>query len=244
VAHSTARFMELDRPRPGLKDLERWGSATTAAALFALGISRRSVPGVFLMAAALPLAYRSVAGRWPLDGVMPSRATDTRAALSGHRGIHARESVRIEKPVTEVYRFFRRFENLPQFMINLERVTELPDGRSHWVAQGPGGTRVEWYAEIINEIENHVIGWRSLPDSDVVTAGSVMFAPVRGGSGTQLSVHLQYAPPGGRAGALIATLAGKEPSQTIREDLRRLKQLLEAGEIPRATAHGHVGSWR
>jgi uncharacterized membrane protein len=27
---------------------------------------------------------------------------------------------------------------------------------------------------------------------------------------------------------------GREPSQTIREDLRRLKQLLEAGEFPHA----------
>ena len=118
-------------------------------------------------------------------------------------------------------------------MTHLERVTELGDGRSHWVARGPAGSRVEWDAEIINEVENKVIGWRSLPESDVVTAGSVTFAPMRGGRGTQLSVHLQYAPPAGRAGAFVATLFGREPSQTIREDLRRLKQLLEAGEIPR-----------
>jgi uncharacterized membrane protein len=48
-------------------------------------------------------------------------------------------------------------------------------------------------------------------------------------------VHLQYEPPGRRAGALLASMLGREPSQTIREDLRRVKQLLEAGEIARAT---------
>jgi uncharacterized membrane protein len=164
-------------------------------------------------------------------------APETPAALSGYRCIHARESVRIEKPLPEVYRFFRRFENLPQFMTNLMCVTEQPDGRSHWVAKGPGDVRVEWDAEIINEIPNHVIGWRSLADADVVTAGSVAFAPVQGGRATQISVHLQYAPPGGRTGALIASLAGPEPSQTIRDDLRRLKQLLEAGETQVTTAH-------
>jgi uncharacterized membrane protein len=214
----------------------------------AYGLSRRSLSAVVLAALAVPIAYRGLAGRWPpyLSAVLPRRhardATDTRVALSGHRGIHVREAVRIEKPVADVYRFFRRFENLPQFMTNLERVIQLSDRKSRWVAKGPGRTRVEWEAEIINEIENHVIGWRSLPDSDIVTAGSVTFEAVRGGRATQLSVHFQYAPPAGRMGAVVARLTGKEPSQTIREDLRRLKQLLEAGEIP-TTTPSHDESW-
>jgi uncharacterized membrane protein len=139
-------------------------------------------------------------------------------------------------PVADVYRFWRRLENLPRFMTHLDRVTQTPDGRSHWVAVGPAGLAVEWDAEIINEVENQVIGWRSLPGSDVVTAGSVNFDTAREGRSTQVSVHLQYAPPAGKAGALVASLFGREPSQTIREDLRHFKQLLEAGEIPRATA--------
>ena len=77
---------------------------------------------------------------------------------------------------------------------------------------------------------------RRIRASRLVTAGSVNFDTVREGRSTQVSVHLQYAPPAGKAGALIASLFGREPSQTIREDLRHFKQLLEAGEIPRATA--------
>jgi uncharacterized membrane protein len=115
-------------------------------------------------------------------------------------------------------------------------VTETADGRSQWVAAGPAGLGVEWEAEIINEIENKVLAWRSLPGSDVVTAGSVNFAAARGGRSTQVSVRLQYAPPAGRAGSLVASLFGRAPSQTIRDNLRHFKQLLEAGEIPRATA--------
>ena len=87
---------------------------------------------------------------------------------------------------------------------------------------------VEWDAEIINEIENKVIGWRSLPGADVITAGSVNFQAVRGGAATQVYVHLQYAAPAGRVGALVASITGTEPSQSIREELGRLKQLLEA----------------
>ena len=101
--------------------------------------------------------------------------------------------------------------------------------------------RVEWDAEIINEVENKIIGWRSLPGSDVVTAGSVNFDSVRAGRSTQVSVNLQYSAPAGRAGRLVAFLFGKAPSQTIREDLRRFKQLMEAGEAPRAGLVGETG---
>ena len=45
---------------------------------------------------------------------------------------------------------------------------------------------------------------------------------------------LQYQPPAGTFGKMVAQAFGSEPSQTIREDLRRLKQLLEAGEIAKA----------
>jgi uncharacterized membrane protein len=129
-------------------------------------------------------------------------------------------------------------------MEHLERVDDLGNNRSHWIAKGPGGRKYEWDAEIINEIPNKVIGWRSLPGSDIVTAGSVNFDRVRNGSATQLSVSLQYAPPAGRFGKVIAQVLGDEPSQTIREDLRRLKWILEAGEVPRASERQHPGGYR
>ena len=109
-----------------------------------------------------------------------SSSGDTRQALSGHRGIRVRESVRLECPIDDVYRFWARLENLPTFMENLVEVTDLGGGRSHWVARGPGGLRVEWDAEIINERQNEVMAWQSLPGGDVVTAGSVTFEPARG----------------------------------------------------------------
>ena len=220
--------------RVSLHELERWTSLAAASAVIAYGFSRRTVPGVVLAVAATPIAYKGIVGRWPFNN--GHAADDTRSALAGSKGIHVRESIRLETPVAEVYRFWRNLENLPRFLTHLERVTELGDGRSHWVANGPAGVNVEWDAEIINEVENKVIGWRSLPGSDVTTAGSVNFSTVRGGRATQLSVNLQYAPPAGRAGAIVAMLFGAEPSQTIREDLRHVKQLLEAGEVPRAHA--------
>jgi uncharacterized membrane protein len=186
---------------------------------------------VALAAAAAPLAYRGATGGWPVI----NGAADTRAALSGDRGIHVREAIRLEMPLDAVYHFWRRLENLPLFMSHLQEVRDLGGGRSHWVAEGPADIPVEWDAEIINDVPNEVIGWRSIAGSDIATAGSVRFSTARQGRETQLSVHLQYAAPGGNAARLLAFVLGRDPASMIREDLRRVKQLLETGEVPRAT---------
>jgi uncharacterized membrane protein len=229
------RAVELGAGTGESSDVERWASLVTASVVVAYGLQRRTLPGIVLAVVATPLAYRGLAGAWPPFKRLLTAHEDTRTALGGERGVRVRDAIRLEKPLDEVYRFWRRIENLPQFLTHLERVTELGDGRSHWVAKGPAGTRVEWDAEIINEAENKVIGWRSMPGGDVVTAGSVSFERARAGRSTQVTVNLQYAVPAGPLGAWMATIFGHEPSQTIREDLRRLKQLLEAGEPARAT---------
>ena len=175
---------------------------------------------------------------WP-QRVCPVSATlgrnsarnDTRAALGGSRGVHVETALTIKRPVSDVYAFWRRFENLPSFMRHLESVTDLGGGRSHWVARGPIGTKVEWDAEIINEELNRLIAWRSLENADVVSAGSVQFRGAPRGRGTELRVKLQYEPPAGKAGAWVAWLLGEEPSRQIPDDLRRVKELLETGEV-------------
>ena len=212
-------------------DLERWAGVAMATAVVAFGLSRRSLSGAALAAAAAPLAYRGVTGAWP--GFSNGMA-DTRVALSGGRGFHVREAIRLEVPIEVVYVFWRRLENLPLFMTHIQDVRDLGGGRSHWVAEGPADIPVEWDAEIINDVPNEVIGWRSIAGSDIATAGSVHFSTARQGRSTQVSVNLQYAAPGGRASRLLAFVLGRDPAHMIREDLRRVKQLLEAGEVPRA----------
>ena len=107
------------------------------------------------------------------------------------------ESIVLNRPRREVYRFWRNLENLPRFMDHLEAVTVLDEKRSHWTAKGPAGSRVEWDADIHNEIPNELIAWRSLAGSEVDNAGSVHFCPgerrYRGTGGTAVR------PPGGQA---------------------------------------------
>jgi uncharacterized membrane protein len=213
---------------------ERWLSTLAGAGLVAAGLSRRDRGGLLAAIAGGALLYRGASGHCPVNAAIGrnSATESTQVALGGPGGIHVKHSVTIGRPVEELYRFWRNMENLPQFMTHLKSVTRLDDTRSRWVARGPAGMRVEWDAEIINEVPNQVIGWRSLPGSDVVSAGSVNFDDAGHERGTRVTVHLQYDPPAGRLGALFAKLFGEEPSQQIREDLRRLKELIEAGELP------------
>jgi uncharacterized membrane protein len=220
-------------------DVERWASALGGAALAAYGIKQlkdRSPSGAALTAAGTALIYRGATGHCPMysaAGISTAdRRDDTRAALSGPRGVNVQEAVTINRPADELYRFWRSFEQLPSFMHHLVSVTQLDQCRSHWVAKAPAGSTVEWNAEIINEIPGELIGWRTLDGSEVVSAGSVCFKPAPGGRGTEVRVRLQYDPPGGKLGSTIAWMFGEEPSQTIREDLRRFKRLMETGEIP------------
>lgn len=162
-------------------------------------------------------------------GMIADRGSDTRQQLGGRAGIHVEEAITVNRPIGDVFRFWRNVENLPSFMRHLESVSEREGGVTHWVACGPAGTRVEWDARIINEIDNKLIGWQSLDGSMVSTAGSVNFRESPGG--TEVRVHLQYNPPAGRLGAAIASLFGEEPGVQVRDDLRRFKQLVETGEI-------------
>lgn len=159
-------------------------------------------------------------------GMLADLHSDTRQRLGGSAGVHVEESVTVNRPIGEVFRFWRNFENLPRFMRHLESVSQREAGVSHWVAKGPVGTQVEWDARIINEIDDKLIGWQSLEGSRVSTAGSVNFRETP--RGTEVRVHLQYSPPAGKAGAAVAWLFGEEPSVQIREDLRRFKQLMES----------------
>ena len=227
---------ERARSDRNLSELERWASIAAGTGLAIYGLTRLKSAGWLYAGVGGLLLRRGVTAHCDLYEAVGMNTAgtrgDTRAALRGSRGVNVLESVTINRPVADLYRFWRNLENLPQFMRHLESVEKATDTISHWRAQGPAGTTVEWDAEIYNEIPNKLIAWRSLEGSDVVSAGSVNFDEAAAGRGTRVTVHLQYSPPGGKVGAAVAKLFGRDAETEIREDLRRFKQLIEAGEVP------------
>jgi uncharacterized membrane protein len=222
---------------------ERWLSVVAGSALAAFGLKKRSAGGFVLSALGGALVWRGATGRCPIYGALGlstanghSTEDDSQVSVPYGRGVRVEKAVTINASPEQLYAFWRNFENLPRFMHNLEAVTCHDSLRSHWVAKGPAGTKVDWEAEIINEIPNELIGWRSIDGSKVDNAGSVHFAPATGGRGTEVKVVLRYDPPAGLFGAAVSKILGEDPAMNVQEDLRRLKMLVESGEI--ATTEG------
>jgi uncharacterized membrane protein len=210
---------------------ERKFSALAGGALLVTGLFRKSWGGALLVLAGAALLQRGVTGH-----CMLYRALDTNTNELGRRKVRTgsavklQRSIRIERRPDELYRFWRNFENLPRVMSQIESVEVINDRLSHWVAKTLplGGPKVEWDAEVINEIDNELIGWRSLRGSDVENAGSVRFERTPNGRATELTVTMQYSPPGGRLGAWVAKLFGEDPERNIDDDLQRFKESMEA----------------
>ncbi|MEO8593895.1 MAG: SRPBCC family protein [Candidatus Solibacter sp.] len=216
-----------------LHPVERWASVIGGGLLAASG-AQRGKAGALRMAAGAALIGRGLTGRCQLYRALGVRTAGSNATLPYQSGVRADASITVNQTREELFQFWRKLENLPQVMRHLVSVKALDGGHSHWVAKGPADKQIEWDAEIINEIPNELIGWKSLPGSDVACAGSVHFEDAPGG-GTEIRVELQYSPPAGFLGAYVAKLLGREPEQEIQNDLRRFKRIMEGGDLSPAS---------
>jgi uncharacterized membrane protein len=224
---------------------ERWISGIAGAALIALGLGRRRFRG-WLIPLGGGLIARALTGRSLVNATLGrNTAQRDEASESVFGGAQQSEEVKIEqsviisRPRDELFRFWRNLENLPRFMDHLQSVTVLDDRHSHWVVRGPAGVRLEWDGEITHEVENELIAWRSLPGSDLDHRGAVHFSPVHNG-GTEVRAILRYRPRAGSAASAINQILGERPADQIVDDLRRFKQVMEAGEPVPGFASGRA----
>lgn len=204
------------------------GAAERAVSLFAgswltlRGLRSRSWAGISMALLGGVLAYRGAKGH--------SRVYRRIGIVRPNGPLEIVQSVTIYRPPEEVYGYWRRLENLPKFMRHIRSVVEQSPTRSHWVAQGLGvGKTIEWDSEIIDDVPNERIRWRSLPNGGVMHNGEVRFVRAPGDRGTEVHVEMHYRPP---VGIALAALLYPVNRQMVKEDMRRLKWLLEAGEIP------------
>lgn len=217
-------------PQQGINvgEKERIASILAGTALALYGLTRLSKATIPYAAAGGYLLYRGVTGK-----CLVYKALDIqRAGEAGEGGIEVIRSLTVNRPREEVYTYWRRLENLPGFMSHLESVQVIDEKRSHWTAKGPLNTQIDWEAEIVEDRPNEEITWRSLPGSEIENSGTVRFRDAPGGRGTEIYVSMQYRPPAGSVSTAVAKILGEEPDIQVREDLRRFKQILEAGEPP------------
>lgn len=203
---------------------ERLLSVLLGGYMAAKGVRRGRVGGLATALAGGYLMYRGSSGHCNLYeriGVSTAR-----------RAVEIDESVIINRPVHELYSYWRDVENLPEFLRHIEDVRAVDAKRSHWVASTPGGMKVEWDAEITGERENEYIAWKSLPFSDIESEGMVEFRTAPGHRGTEMRVRMTYNLPGDGASAPVQRLLAAISFRQVREELRRFKQIMETGEAP------------
>jgi uncharacterized membrane protein len=212
-------------PPTNVGDAERVGSVAVGMVLVVAGLRRGSVGGRAAAAAGSALVLRGVTGRCP---VYEARG---RPLMSYRRPVRVVEAMQVGVTPAEAYRAWRDLPRLPRFMKHIRSVTTA-NGTSHWRAEFTGLPPVEWDAQIIQDVPGEVLSWRSRDDAaPLETAGSVTFFDL-GSRGTGLRVEIGYYPPAGPLGRTIARLFSPVTEQQVREDVRRFKSLLEAGEIP------------
>ncbi|MBD1823345.1 SRPBCC family protein [Cyanobacteria bacterium FACHB-DQ100] len=215
---------------PSLTDTEKWASIVGGSAMVLFGLQKRSLRGVLTAIAGGSLAYHGATAEKSLT----DKVSD---AVGLNKAMKVEKTVTINKPAEELYSYWRNFENLPTFMKHVKSITVSEGGkRSHWVANAPLGQEVEWDADLIKDEPNHLIAWASIEGADVDNSGFVRFTPAPGDRGTEVKVVMEYEIAGGRLTAALAKLFGEEPEQQVGDELRRFKQLMEAGEI--ATTEG------
>jgi uncharacterized membrane protein len=219
-------------------DVEHVGAMVVGGLLFAVGASRpRSPAGWLLGAAGGALVARGVYGYKRLYDALGVQLPPEPTRLS-LRALKIEKSINIARRPEELYAFWRKLENLPLFMEHIVSVEEQDEKTSHWKAKAPVGMVVEWDAEIIHDVPNQLIAWRSLEGSDVDHAGSVHFDESADGQGTELWMTIRYTPPGDVVGAQVARLFGQDPEQEINSDLKRFKEMMEK----QSSGHPVVGS--
>jgi uncharacterized membrane protein len=194
-------------------------------------VNLRAAWAAWLAITAADVAASVAASRIEITGVDldgPGGSSDS-AMLVADGAIH--RAITIRRDPDDVYAYWRQLDNLPVFMKHLERVDIMDTTRSHWVAKAPLGGRVEWDAQITDDQPGRLIGWTSVGNAQIWNRGSVRFERAPKDRGTEVHVELEYAPPAGAIGSTLARLLGEEPGNQVSGDLRRLKQVLETGDV-------------
>ena len=239
--------MDEGKTTVNVGQVERLASEVGGGVLILAGLMHGGVKGLTIAALGGGLLYRGATGHCHLYDALGANtaAGDEQGpfdSVPARRGVKVEESITIGRSPEEVYRYWRDYTNLPKFMENIASVSEIGHDRTHWVMTAPLGLTLEWDSEIYNDKPGELIAWRSLEGAQVDTAGSVHFIAAPGGRGTEVRVSQKMNPPGGKASVALAKLFGQDPANQTRGNLRRLKQILEAGEI--ATVKGQPSGYR
>ena len=219
-AVATMRNLNTSKIKTNVSTLERIVMITSGAYLLYDGVSKKN-KRIGEMSAGGAMLIRGISGYCPLYDAIDHLKNDKVTNINIHT------SSLVNRPVSEVYAFWRDLENLPKFMTHLESVEPINYTTSKWTAKGPAGIgKLSWKAEIIKDEKERLISWNSLPESTIKNSGEVVFKPR--GKATQIEVHISYSAPLGKAGETAAKLFNPYFEKLVQSDIMNFKSYLES----------------
>ena len=139
------------------------------------------------------------------------------------------ESIEVQAPLEDIFRYWSNFENFSNFMQNVEEVRMTGQDTSHWRVKGPLGKSVEFDARTTEMDPSRGIGWNTV-EGEVMTSCEARFEEVSPGR-TRIDVTMNYAdPPGGEVGEVAANVLSN-PERMLRDDLENFARIVERGEL-------------
>ena len=157
-----------------------------------------------------------------------------RTAGARRRSVAVASSIEINRPVHEVFAFFKDFENFPRVVGAVRSVSDYQDGRSHWEVYTPSGDVVEWDAVVTKYVPNSVIAWESVVKSLVESAGIVRFTPLSP-TRTRVDVTFTHRPLQSSLKDAVRALFARQPADIIDRHLDRIRFYLESLPPERVT---------
>jgi uncharacterized membrane protein len=214
---------------------ERWISGIAGGLLTLYGLRRLDIPGTFVALLGADLLYRGISGHslvYKALGISTLRREATRVAIPQQEGTRIHRSMTVNRSPEDLYNAWHDVGKAPAYMMGVEKVRQTDAKTSRWTARLPSGKKIQWYAEFTREDSGRLLEWRVLGKKFMVAqAGRVYFVPASDGRGTIVTLELDYPPAHNflrrNMKQAISYLADKEAL----EDLRRFKELMEAGEI-------------
>jgi uncharacterized membrane protein len=139
-----------------------------------------------------------------------------------------RTTALVQAEPERLYQMWREVENAPSWQEQIVEVRLTGERTSHWVMRS-GDKTLEWDSEILADEPGRRIAWKSISgDSD--NAGEVIFDAAPGNRGTIVTVLQEFRM--GKWASAWETLVGRNPKQSVIENVRHFKALAETGEIP------------
>lgn len=138
------------------------------------------------------------------------------------------KSIAVQAPISQVFDYWKNFENFPAFMENIEKIESIGPDETRWTIKGPLGTSVTWDAKTTYVEENKKIAWQTT-EGQIETHGAVLFKELDEAT-TEVTVGLEYSVFTGAIGEFFGTFL-EHPEQKLEEDLNRFKQIAESTAV-------------